>query len=53
MGKIEFDKLNLSHELKINDSMVIEKMKDILEKMKDLPEQPAYYARVIELYERR
>lgn len=36
----------------INDSLVIDKMKDILSKMKDLPEKPAYYARAIELLER-
>ena len=42
---------NFRTELKINDSMVIEKMKEILSKMKDLPEKPEYYARVISLLE--
>ena len=43
------EKHNRETELKITDSMVIEKIRDILEKMKDLPEQPKYYPRVMEL----
>ena len=49
--KAGMDRLNLAHELKLNDSMVIEKMRDILSKMKDLPEKPEYYARVLLLLE--
>lgn len=47
--KAGMDRLNLATELKLNDSMVIEKMKDILLKMKELPEQPEYYLRVMKL----
>ena len=45
------DRLNLAYELKINDSMVIEKMRDIIQKMGELKEQPEYYARVLLLLE--
>jgi hypothetical protein len=44
--KDSMDRLNLAHELKLNDSMVIEKIRDILDLMEDLPEKPDYYARV-------
>lgn len=47
--KAALDKINLGYELKINDTLVKEKMRDILKKMKDLPELPEYYNRVISL----
>jgi hypothetical protein len=40
---------NNATELKVNDTMVVEKMREILLMMKRLPEKPDYYARVISL----
>lgn len=42
---------NNTTELKVNDTLVREKMEDIIRKMADLPEQPDYYPRVLELLE--
>lgn len=47
--KASLDKLNLTFELKVNDFLVIEKMKDILGKMEQLQEKPEYYERVVTL----
>lgn len=49
MDRKAIDKANLEHELKLNDSMVIEKMKEMLEAIKYLPEQPAYFERAYRL----
>ena len=46
-NKESMDRLNLANGIKITNTMVIEKMKDILEEMKDLPEWPEYYSRVL------
>lgn len=47
--KAGMDRLNLAHELKLNDTMVIEKMRDIIEEMAELKERPEYYERVVSL----
>lgn len=41
--------INRDTPLKVNDTMVIEKMRYILSKMKDLPEKPKYFDRVMKL----
>lgn len=41
---------NWHSELKVNDSLVLEKMEDILYKMASLPEKPEYFDRVSRLY---
>jgi len=49
MDKAAIDKVNLEHDVRLNDSMVVEKIKEMLLAIKYLPEQPAYFERAYRL----
>lgn len=49
MDKAAIEKVNLEHDVRLNDSMVVEKIKEMLLAIKYLPEQPAYFERAYRL----